>query len=216
MSNRPIDDASKPSRINRRRKRKWKMTALALTAMVFETILTPLSVGQLTRFDTRQKKTVRPIALNHLVSRFFYAFKKGTESIRAYTSSMVGYFSGAASVFAACQPWILSHRPRFDTLAGGYFIFKTGNHMNTTSPGHQSAQQNPQTKTVSLFDCFLHRRQIAYHIPGTKAEKIKRHHPAVIVKFAGFQVSLNNPTNCYLNSNCDLNHNFDFSFGGAA
>ncbi len=69
---------------------------------------------------------------------------------------------------------------------GGLSTLNRIDRMNTNSPGLQSAQQNPQTKTVSLFDCFLHRRQIAYQIPGTKAEKIKRHHPEVIVKFAGF------------------------------
>ena len=189
----------------------------ALTFHAGQSMLSLLLVGQLTRSGTQQNnKTVRPIALNDLVNRFFYAYRKGAVSIRAYTSSMVGYFPGAAPVLAAFQPRILSHRPKGWNPCRWLLHIQTGNHMNTNSPGLQSAQQNPQTKTVSLFDCFLHRRQIAYQIPGIKAERIKRHHPAVIVKFAGFEASLSHPTNCDLNRNYDLNHKLSLSFGGAA
>jgi hypothetical protein len=57
------------------------------------------------RFDTLQKNTtVQPIALNNLVNRFFYAYRKGAVLIRAYTSSMVGYFLGAALLWPRVNP----------------------------------------------------------------------------------------------------------------
>ncbi len=54
--------------------------------------------------------------------------------------------------------------------------------MKTNSTRHQSSQ-NPQLKSVSLFDCFLHRPQIASCITGTKAFNIKSRNPATIIKF---------------------------------
>lgn len=98
------------------------------------------------RLDTLQNiNTVQPIALA-LAHRFFYAYRKGAGSIRANTLSMVGYCRGAATVLAACQPLILSRRPRFDTLDGGYPTFNTGNHMNTLS----NRAFHAQNSTINL------------------------------------------------------------------
>lgn len=57
-----------------------------------------------------------------------------------------------------------------------------------TMPQNKSVQ-NPQTITISLFNLFLYRRQIASNIPGTKAERIKRRNPACVVKFSHMEVS---------------------------
>lgn len=99
------------------------------------------------RLGTLQNKTVRPIAL-YLVNRFFIAYRKGAGLIRANTLSiMVGYCRGAATVLAAFQPLILSRRPRFGTLDGGYPTFKTGNHMNTLSNRASHAQNSTNLDT---------------------------------------------------------------------
>lgn len=57
--------------------------------------------------------------------------------------------------------------------------------MNTTNPMGKFAQ-NPQTKTVSQFNVFLHRQLIAQGVSDSLALKIKSRYPATIVKFTGF------------------------------
>ena len=149
------------------------------------TLIAPLMpLSSSVRLGTLQNITVRPMALI-LVNRFFYAYRKGAGKIRAFTSSfMVGYFRGAATVMAAFQPLILSHRPELGTFVGGYFKFITGNAMNSASMGKYA--QNPQIKSVSLFNVFLHRQLIAPNVSAHRVECIKRHRHDCVVKFLGW------------------------------
>lgn len=107
---------------------------------------------------------------------------------RAY--SMVGCIGQPlwlAGAYAGSLNPIQSATQSMRPLLGGLSLLHRINRMNTNSPGLQSAQQNQPINSVSaLFDCFLHRRQIASSITGAKAECIKRHNQAVVVKFAGF------------------------------
>ena len=59
------------------------------------------------------------------------------------------------------------------------------NQMNTSTPIGKSAQ-NPQTKTVSLFNVFFHRQIIAQGINGNAALRLKSYYPACIIKFSSF------------------------------
>ena len=182
------------------------MNALTFHAgqSILSSPLTHSAVGIGTLFLEGQKMTA-PLAV-------FFRLSFRAALVR-FTSVMAGLFglpSGRPRLLAVVPTHSNPPPKSLEPLRGGYSIFRRINRMNTNFPGHQSAQQNPQTKTVSLFDCFLHRRQIAFNIPGTKAERIKRHHPAVIVKFVGFEASMSHPTNC------DLNSNLNLSLGGVA
>ncbi len=154
----------------------------ALTIMLGQSILSlPLThsaVGIGTPFELGQKMTA-PLAV-------FFRLSCRAVLVR-FISVMAGLFGQPHGWprLVAVVPTHSNPPPKsLEPLRGGLSTLTRINRMKTSSMG--SHAQNPQTKTVSLFDCFLHRRQIAYHIPGTKAEKIKRHHPEVIVKFACF------------------------------
>ncbi len=108
-----------------------------------------------------------------------------------FTPSYYGWVDKALARVAGPMsgtPTLFILPPMIGVFVGRFSICNIGHSiMKSKIPGHQSAQQNQRSNSVSLFNLFLHRKLIASSITGTKALRIKCRQPAVIVKFAGFE-----------------------------
>lgn len=139
--NQPIPDTTKPSRVNRKLKRRWKkakIVDLIKAGLADCYSLANKAQGGLTEFNivamlilpsrmtvwfhTRKKKYGAGYA-SIKAHGFFYTLQKGAGLIRALSFAMAGNI-GAASVFAACEPDATRH-PSLHTFAGGYSKLKT-------------------------------------------------------------------------------------------
>ncbi len=178
MSNRPVDDTSKPSRLNRRRKKKWKITALALTAWAFETILLlpfkKRTVGIATPFLTGLKMTAT-LAVFFRLS--FRAALVRLSSMAALFGQPNGWPFQLTVVASHLTPSPKSLQP----FRGGLSLFNWIIAMNTHSTGPNCAQ-----KPTPVFTIVLYRRVIAIGVSFQVALRFKKFYPASQIKFAGF------------------------------
>ncbi|WP_394752654.1 hypothetical protein [Crenothrix sp.] len=65
------------------------------------------------------------------------------------------------------------------------YPFTIGFTAMNISPVQTSGQTHPSTKLDSRFEIFQHGKLIAEDVDGTRALRLKRRYPALIVKFAG-------------------------------
>jgi hypothetical protein len=156
------DDTTKPSRINRRRKKRWKN---GLTNFYQADILNPLphcSTGLVSR-NTSGTAAIK---------RFFCARKLLSSSslCRAGWAAerLAGARTGRPTYPVRLHDW--SHVVGFTTLRD--IIMKN----------HAQNPASSQTKQ-SLFSVYHNQNLIAFNVPGVLAFRLKQRKPAAIVKF---------------------------------
>ena len=114
----------------------------------------------------------------------FFRLPFRTGLIRFY-SVMVGCIGQPLKRLAApgcgTANLIQSTAQYFAVLFGGLSLFTRIHPML-----QNKSVQNPQIKSVSLFNVFLHRQLIATSVSYHRAERIKSRRPSCIVKFSGF------------------------------
>jgi hypothetical protein len=181
------DDTTKPSRVNRRRKRKWKKSASlqhCLTIFKNTTNLNPLSVGQLSGIRTpfnQGLKMTAPFAV-------FFRLSFRTALIRFY-SVMAGLF-GQPHGWPLLDAVVRTHSnpsPKsFEPLSVGLSILLSRITAMINNSNRASSAQNP-SKTP-IFNLYHTRRPIAQGIDGALAIRYKRRFSGSIIKFAGWGV----------------------------
>lgn len=182
MSNRPIDDTSKPSRLNRRRKKKWKITTLALTAWAFETILS-------LPFKKRTAWIITPELGQKMAATLCGFFSSVIQSgispfLFCYGGLHGAAFERAAPSCGGDNPMQSATRNLSPSL-GGLSTITRITAMNTHFTGPNCAKK---PTPAPLFSIFFHRKCFAMGINGRVAMRLKSRNPAFTVKFSGWEV----------------------------
>jgi hypothetical protein len=177
------DDSVKPSRVNRRPKKKWRkpksfLIQHGLTELLLTAILKSLSVGKLSGvrspFYQGQKMTA-PFAV-------FFRLPFRAELIRFYTV-MAGLF-GQPHGWPRLDAVLRTHSnppPKVSkSFSSGLSTLSRILRMNAQTPWAKSAQTTP------VFNIYHHRQAIARGVAGSVAMRFKRRFPACIIKFSGF------------------------------
>jgi hypothetical protein len=172
------DDTTKPSRINRRRKKRWKN---GLTNFYQASMLISLSQKTKARDSHPDNGHNRPLS-----TVVFLRSSKTQAVLRRLYPVMVGCIGQtlkqglAGSVTGSANP-MQSATQRVAPKGGGLSPYNGVTAMRNKYA--QTTAKSSQTKQ-SLFSVYHNQNLIAFNVPGVLAFRLKQRKPTAILKFS--------------------------------